>query len=140
AVTTWSDPMLYSCQKNFILGIGDDHTWYDYDVGGNTGAGSYSPTGTSRPVPALVSGDTFNKAATWTLDLQTLEGMTLNPRWPFDTDATYFIAGLAYGVHVNDIRPDLADTQTISTYWMDVAEDQHLENLNPYYLAAKYGG
>jgi type IV pilus assembly protein PilY1 len=140
AVTTWSDPMLYSCQKNFILGIGDDHTWYDYDVGGNTGAGSYSPSGTSRPVPALVAGDTFNKAATWTLDLQTLEGMTLNPRWPFDTDATYFIAGLAYGVHVNDIRPDLADTQTISTYWMDVAEGQHLENLNPYYLAAKYGG
>ncbi len=35
--------ILYSCQKNFILGIGDDHTWYDYDVGGNTGAGSYSP-------------------------------------------------------------------------------------------------
>jgi len=44
-------PILYSCQKNFILGIGDDHTWYDYNVGGNTGAGSYSPTGLSRPVP-----------------------------------------------------------------------------------------
>jgi type IV pilus assembly protein PilY1 len=140
AVTTWVDPILYTCQKNFILGIGDDHTWYDYDVGGNTGAGSYSPTGLSRPVPALVTADTFNLAATWTLDLQTLEGMTPNPHWPFDTDATYFIAGLAYGVHVNDIRPDLSDTQTISTYWMDVAEGQHLENLNPYYLATKYGG
>jgi len=140
AVTTWVDPILYTCQKNFILGIGDDHTWYDYNVGGNTGAGSYSPTGLSRPVPALVTADTFNLAATWTLDLQTLEGMTPNPHWPFDTDATYFIAGLAYGVHVNDIRPDLSDTQTISTYWMDVAEGQHLENLNPYYLATKYGG
>jgi type IV pilus assembly protein PilY1 len=60
--------------------------------------------------------------------------------WPFDSGATYFIAGLAYGVHVNDIRPDLPGAQTISTYWMDVAEGQHLENLNPYYLAAKYGG
>ena len=134
-------PILYSCQKNFILGIGDDHTWYDYNVGGNTGAGSYSPTGLSRPVPPLVAADTFNQAATWTLDLQTLEGIPPNPKWAFGlTDATYFIAGLAYGVHVNDIRPDLPNTQTISTYWMDVAEGQHLENLNPYYLAAKYGG
>jgi type IV pilus assembly protein PilY1 len=141
AVTTWTDPILYSCQKNFIVGIGDDHTWYDYDVGGNTGTGSYSPTGLSRPVPSLVAADTFNLAATWTRDLQTLEGTALNPHWTLGvTDATYFIAGLAYGVHVNDIRPDLADTQTISTYWMDVAEGQHLENLNPYYLASKYGG
>jgi type IV pilus assembly protein PilY1 len=132
--------ILYSCQKNFILGIGDDHTWYDYNVGGNTGTGSYSPTGLSRPVPSAVAADTFNQAATWTLDLQTLEGISPTPRWPFDTDATYFIAGLAYGVHVNDIRPDLQDAQTISTYWMDVAEGQHLENLNPYYLATKYGG
>ena len=133
--------ILYSCQKNFILGIGDDHTWYDYDVGGNSGTGHYSPTGLSRPVPALVAADTFNLAATWTLDLQTLEGIAPNPKWALGlTDATYFIAGLAYGVHVNDIRSDLPDAQTISTYWMDVAEGQHLENLNPYYLAAKYGG
>jgi type IV pilus assembly protein PilY1 len=135
--------ILYSCQKNFILGIGDDHTWYDYNVGGNTGAGSYSPTGLLRPVPAAVAADTFNQAATWTFDLQSLEGIPPNPKWAFGlTDATYFIAGLAYGVHVNDIRPtsDMPDAQTISTYWMDVAEGQHVENLNPYYLAAKYGG
>jgi type IV pilus assembly protein PilY1 len=142
--------ILYSCQKNFILGIGDDHTWYDYNVGGNTGAGHYSPTGLTRTVPALVAADApnpsnlnafYNQAATWTVDLQTLEGIPLNPKWALGlTDATYFIAGLAYGVHVNDIRPDLPDAQTISTYWMDVAEGQHLENLNPYYLAAKYGG
>ena len=71
------------------------------------------------------------------------------PWWPFDSGATYYIAGLAYGTHVNDIRPDLGVKQngakispisTISTYWMDVAEDQEVENLNPYYLAAKYGG
>lgn len=142
--TTTTNPgaaILYSCQKNFILGIGDDHTWYDYNVGGNTGAGRYSPTGLIRSIPPAVTADTFNKAATWTLDLQTLEGIPLNPKWALGlTDATYSIAGLAYGVHVNDIRPDLPDAQTISTYWMDVAEGQHLENLNPFYLAAKYGG
>ena len=36
ALPTWNDPISYWCQKNFILGIGDDHTWYDYNVGGAT--------------------------------------------------------------------------------------------------------
>jgi type IV pilus assembly protein PilY1 len=143
AVTSWptdttgANPgasILYSCQKNFILGIGDDHTWFDYDVGGSTNASG------GRAMPAAVMADTFNQASVWTTDLQTLQGIAPTPWWPFDSGATYFIAGLAYGVHVNDIRPDLPDTQTISTYWMDVAEDQRLENLNPYYLAAKFGG
>jgi type IV pilus assembly protein PilY1 len=134
AVTTWTDPIIYSCQKNFILGIGDDHTWYDYNVGGAT------DTSGPRPKPPAVAADTFNQATTWTQQLEALEGMPLTPWYPFDTGATYYIAGLAYGVHVNDIRPDLAGAQTISTYWMDVAEDQEVENLNHYYLATKYGG
>ena len=88
-----------------------------------------------------MAADTFNLAATWTLDLQTLEGMAHYSQVAVRYGCNrIIIAGLAYGVHVNDIRPDLPDTQTISTYWMDVAEDQHLENLNQYYLAAKYGG
>jgi type IV pilus assembly protein PilY1 len=134
AATTWVDPISYWCQKNFVLGIGDDHTWYDYNVGGGTVTGS-------RTKPASVASDAFNKAHTWTANLQTLEG--INPTtdvWPFDSGATYYIAGLAYGTHVLDIRSDLINTQTISTYWMDVAEYQRLENRNPYYLAAKYGG
>jgi type IV pilus assembly protein PilY1 len=133
AVATWSDPIAYSCQKNFILGIGDDHTWYDYNVGGGTATGS-------RAKPAAVAADTLNQAATWTSNLQTLEGMTVTPWYPFDSGATYYIAGLAYGAHVIDIRPDLTGTQTISTYWMDVMEYQEVENLNIYYLATKYGG
>jgi type IV pilus assembly protein PilY1 len=133
AVSTWTDPIAYSCQKNFILGIGDDHTWYDYNVGGSAATGS-------RVMPSAVAADTLNQAATWTTNLQTLEGITPTPWWPFDSGATYYIAGLAYGAHVIDIRPDLTGTQTISTYWMDVMEYQEVENLNPYYLAAKYGG
>jgi len=138
AVTAWTDPIAYSCQKNFILGIGDNHTWYDNNVGGSAVAGS-SAAG-SRPVPALVASDSFNQAATWTTSLQRLEGIAPTAWWPFDTGATYYIAGLAYGAHVLDIRPDLTGSQTISTYWMDVMEYQGVENLNPYYLAAKYGG
>ena len=147
AVTTWSDPIAYYCQNNFILGIGDDHTWVDYNVGGS------SVTGTNiaghSPVPPLVAADSTNQANTWLDELQSLEGITQTPWWPFDSGATYYIAGLAYGTHVIDIRPDLGVKQsgvkvspisTISTYWMDVAEDEEVENLNPYYLAAKYGG
>ena len=133
-VTTWTDPIAYSCQKNFILGIGDNHTWNDYNVGGGTASGS-------RVKPAAVSSDTFNQAATWTTALQNLEGITPTPWWPVCcTQATYYMSGLAYGIHVNDIRPDLTGAQTVSTFWMDVEEGGGAENLNPYYLAAKYGG
>jgi type IV pilus assembly protein PilY1 len=147
AVTTWTDPIGYYCQNNFILGIGDDHTWEDYNVGGSTQTGQN--IGGHSPVPSAVSSDTFNQANTWLYALQNLEGITQTPWWPFDSGPTYYIAGLAYGTHVLDIRPDLGVMQggtkisqisTISTYWMDVAEDEEVENLNPYYLAAKYGG
>jgi type IV pilus assembly protein PilY1 len=147
AVTTWSDPIAYYCQNNFILGIGDDHTWEDYNVGGSTQTGQN--IGGHSPVPSAVSSDSFNQANTWLYSLQSLEGISQTPWWPFDSGASYYIAGLAYGTHVLDIRPDLGVKQggtkisqisTISTYWMDVAEDEEVENLNPYYLAAKYGG
>ncbi|MDP9013124.1 MAG: PilC/PilY family type IV pilus protein [Pseudomonadota bacterium] len=132
-VTTWADPIAYWCQKNFILGIGDNHTWYDYNVGGGTASGG-------RAKPPAVASDSFNQAAAWTTALQTLEGIALTPWWPFDSGATYYMAGLAYGVHVNDIRPDLTGAQTISTFWMDVEEGGGPENLNDFYLASKYGG
>ena len=140
AVTTWTDPITYRCQKNFILGIGDDHTWPDYNVGGSTQTGLN--IGGHSPVPSAVSGDTFNKANTWLNELQALEGLSQQPFWGAGASqyATQYMAGLAYGAHVLDIRPDLNDTQTISTYWLDVAENQVYEYENPYYLAAKYGG
>ena len=72
AVPTWTHPIAYSCQKNFILGIGDDHTWYDTNVGG-------AAVSDGLPVPPLVAADTFNQAAAWTTDLKQLEGMALNP-------------------------------------------------------------
>ena len=144
AVATWTDPIAYSCQKNFILGIADDHTHFDYDVGGN---GGVTPPYALpvRPLPAAVSADSFNKAYTWTQELQQLEGITQTPWWTYvsgnpQDNSTYFIAGLAYGTHVLDIRPDLTGTQTISTYWVDVEEYGYPDNLNPAYLAAKYGG
>jgi type IV pilus assembly protein PilY1 len=138
AVVTWSDPIIYSCQKNFILGIGDDHTWVDYNVAGSSVAGSNVVS--TRPTPPAVTADTFNQTSTWVSELQALEGISQSAWWNYGMGATYGIAGLAYGAHVNDIRADLTGTQTVSTYWMDVEEGGGPENLNPYYLAAKYGG
>jgi type IV pilus assembly protein PilY1 len=138
AVTTWTDPIAYSCQSNFILGIGDDHTWTDYNVGGSSADGLEYRRPFTRAAAGL-SGH-VEPGEHLVVLVQSLEGMTQTAWWPFDSGATYYIAGLAYGAHVIDIRPDLTGTQTISTYWMDVAEDQEVENLNPYYLATKYGG
>jgi len=152
AVTTWTDPIAYSCQNNFIVGIGDDHTWSDWNVGGAGyayGISSLDVLG-HAPTPPLVESDSFNQGLQWTYDLQILEGMNQDIWWTSDynsqghgqsgTFSTFMMAGLAYGAHVLDIRSDLAGTQTISTYWMDVAEGQEVENLNPFYLASKYGG
>lgn len=134
AVTTWTDPVLYACQKNFILGIGDTNTHYDYNVGGGTLSGS-------RAKPAAVSSDTQNQARTYTNNLLTLEGLSSKvDAWWNSSYATYYMAGLAYQAHTNDIRSDLTGTQTVSTYWMDVMEYQTAADKNPYWLAAKYGG
>lgn len=134
APTSWADkdPIAYSCQKNFILGIGDNNTHYDVNVGGGT-------LTNSRGKPAQVSSDTLNQAATWTSNIEALEGLTSrNGTW--GNNGSQYIAGLAYGAHVTDIRPDITDKQTISTYWMDVMEYQVALDRNPYWLAAKYGG
>lgn len=150
AVATWTDPISYYCQKNFILGIGDDHTHDDYNVGGNNGA---SDSGLPlRTDPPLVANDTFNQSYAWTVALENLEGgITSGIWWQYPggdgSYSTYFIAGLAYGAHVTDIRPDLGvvingvkTISTISTYWMDVEEYGNAEINNMYYLATKYGG
>lgn len=134
AVTTWADPIAYACQKNFILGIGDTNTHYDYNVGGGYLTGT-------RAKPAAVSSDTLNNARTYTNNLLTLEGLNSKvDAWWNSSYATYYIAGLAYGAHTNDMRADLSGTQTVSTYWMDVMEYQTAAASNPYWLAAKYGG
>ena len=141
AQSTWTDPIAYACQKNFILGIGDDHTHTDYNVGTGTAPSGVTVASGSRAKPAAVTTDVLNQAAAWTASMQNLEGVTQSPWWSLGAgQATYYIAGLAYGAHVIDIRSDLTGTQTVSTYWMDVMEYQRAENLNPYYLAAKYGG
>lgn len=135
APATWKDPILYSCQKNFVLGIGDSNTHYDKNTGGGT------LTRTNRNKPAMVREDTFNKSDEWTKWVEQKEGGNVASRnMAWGNDGSGYIAGLAYGNHVNDMRADLVGKQTVSTYWMDVMEGQYAQDRNPYWLAAKYGG
>ena len=142
-ITSALDPILYSCQRNFVLGIGDVNTHADKNLPGRVQSGS------EPGLPALVSGDASVNATTATDKVGALEGLG-----NIGTNATYntpAIAGLAYDSHTKDIRPDSgvrnyigADNtlgvQTIDTYWVDVQEYQAYVPNNQFYLATKYGG
>lgn len=153
-ITNWVDPILYSCQKNFILGIGDTNTHRDANLPGSTIRGN-EPT-----MPAEVAGDNTIDVTTATNKVGIIEGIsnfgpsglgTANPSWCCNQN-TFFMAGLAYDAHTKDIREhDFIDpinldsngkkifTQTISTFWLDVLESGY-QNKNQFYLATKYGG
>jgi type IV pilus assembly protein PilY1 len=138
-ITNPVDPIIYSCQKNFILGIGDVNTHADKNVPGNN-ITSYEPT-----MPAQVTADTTVNAVAATNLVGRMEGLgatlgTVNPYNGCCTNNSALIAGLAYHSHVNDIRPDLTGKQIIDTYWVDVLEYQRMVHNNQYYLATKYGG
>ncbi|MDR6179750.1 type IV pilus assembly protein PilY1 [Pseudomonas sp. SORGH_AS 211] len=135
-VTQWDDPITYSCQKNVILGIGDTNTWNDKNLpGGNTSSGG------EPAIPAEVTADKTVNVETVTQKVASLEGITINTPFTGRGNSAY-IAGLAYDAHTKDQRSDLKGDQTISTYWMDVRENQTLAGRasNQYWLAAKYGG
>ena len=150
-ITSWDDPIQYSCQKNFILGIGDVNTHRDANLPGST-IRSNEPA-----MPPDVAADTSVNVKTATDMVGQLEGLdssylgSANPSWCCNQN-TYFIAGLAYDSHVKDMRPSefkdhntdsggsKINIQTVSTYWLDVQEAEVYRNNNQYYYATKYGG
>lgn len=137
-VTGWQDPITYSCQKNVILGIGDTNTWQDKNLpGGDTSSGG------EPAKPAEVTADSTVNVQTAIQKVASLENITINTPFTGRGNSAY-IAGLAYDAHTNDQRSEanMPGNQTISTYWVDVRENQTLagKRQNQYWLAAKYGG
>lgn len=127
------DPMINTCQKNFILGIGDIYTHQDGQLPGRTG-GPSDPNG-------------LNVDTLWS-HLTDQEGST---SWTGGASGgTPYIAGLAHWANTNDIREESAmpGKQTVRTYWVDVLEEGNRVGGMPaagtlktqYWLAAKYGG
>lgn len=139
-ITAWTDPILYSCQKNFVLGIGDVNTHADRNLPGK------NTTGKSEPAkPAEVAADTGVDAVTYTNLVGALENITpsLAGQQPYGgccSNNGALMAGLAYHANTQDIRADLPGKQTVKTYWLDVLEYQTYEPTNQFYLATKYGG
>lgn len=142
-ITNWQDPMRYHCQANVILGIGDTNTWRDKNLPGNTSA-----AGEPTKAPEVVADTTVDVVADMRR-IWLMEGYSAADATTRSTAAAFngnnnsgYIAALAYAAHTRDIRPDLANKQTISTYWVDVVEanDYKGKATNQYWLAAKYGG
>ena len=185
--TALKDPIKYTCQTNAILSIGDIHTWDDTRVPSSGGpapasanqgalnavngadAGAYVSQLGNLPLiekqgatPASITMAQLRQAgssATTSTVINTQMGLLLEPNNP-GQNATYNMAGLAYFAHTQDIRSDLTNKQTVSTYVVDVLEPgvydgtTNREIYNPskfntssgaagpsmYWLAAKYGG
>ena len=146
-ITTWDDPIQYSCQRNFVLGIGDVNTHADKNLPGAT------PTGNEPPKPAAVTADTSVDTVVATNKVGVLHGNGLgsslgstNPFGGCCNNNSALMAGLAYDSNARDIRPDNAAVpktlgkQTIQTLWLDILEYQTYKANNQFYLAAKYGG
>jgi len=140
-ITNWDDPILYSCQRNFILGIGDTNTNWDRNVPGSSGGGN------EPSMPSLVSGDTTFNAVTATNKVGVMQGVGGGSLGTAGiSSGSYLIAGLAWDANTRDIRlddptkPQTLGKQTVSTYWLDVLEFGAYASNNQYYLAAKYGG
>jgi type IV pilus assembly protein PilY1 len=144
-ITSWDDPILWACQKNFILGIGDVNTHADKNVPGSTGS-SQEPT-----KPATVAADTSVNAVTATNKVGALHGLgaSLGTAENYNgccNNNSALMAGIAYDANTVDIRPDnglvpqTIGKQTIQTYWLDILEYQTYKSNNQFYLATKYGG
>lgn len=134
-ITRWDDPIVYSCQKNFIIGIGDVNTWNDANLQGSTIRTSAEPA-----LPAEVAADTGIDVKKATDMVGQLEGIANLGSYSSGRNNSYFIAGLAYHAHTNDLRSDLSGAQTVNTFWVDVLENQYYLPRNQFWLAAKYGG
>lgn len=136
-ITNWDDPVQNWCQPNVILGIGDIYTHKDKNLPGS------SFTSQEPSKPAAVSADTTINVITRTNQVAAMEGITINHNPFTGRENSAFMAGLAWDAHTRDIRPDLSGGKTtVSTYWVDVLEEQSLEGMarNQFALAAKYGG
>jgi len=146
-ITDWKkeDPIQFSCQRNFVLGIGDIYTHGDKNVPGNTNNAD------EPKMPALVKSDTTVNAVLATNKVGSLQKMgdDLGTRTNISegccSNNSALMAGLAYDANTKDIRPDdttkpnTTGKQTVQTYWVDVLEKAFYAN-NQFYLAAKFGG
>lgn len=118
-VGTDRDPILYQCQANVFLGIGDTATQQEQDAH---------------------SSDNVSNAVTWRAFTEmnsTRNNLGGLAYWAHLNDMRSDVPNT-----VLNASPARARGQTTSTYWVDVVERADLlnNNSNQYYNATKYGG
>lgn len=149
--TTADDPIKWSCQKNFAVGIADENAHCDVDLPGNTltGYSSHCPghTGTASDPDASVNVTTLDNLI-GSKESGMENGGNLGTYYFHNSSRknTWHMAGLAYWANTHDIRPDdnnkpqTKGLQTMQTYFLDVKETGSAGGKNQMWMAAKYGG
>ena len=114
-ITSWQDPIQYSCQKNFIVAINDAFPWLDKKLPGNTFLSTSLQAGDfgqpSNP-------DTSINVTTLTNQVGVLEGLSsLGTTIQWGRDNSFYVAGLAYYANTQDLRSDFDDKQTVQNVY-----------------------
>ncbi|HOP40443.1 MAG TPA: PilC/PilY family type IV pilus protein, partial [Geobacteraceae bacterium] len=169
----WRDPFIYYCQQSFVIAINDANPWLDkrvpgtaftadyggdpandYGVPSNADASINALTWTNKvgdaegltpgtlPVGCVYSGSACSNFTTSDKTVTEL-GKVVGTYPSGSKENSYYISGLAYYAHVNDLRNDLAGRQNLTTYMIDTQEPNSnmlVGNKNMLYLAAKFGG
>lgn len=162
-ITSWgADPIEFSCQKNYIILLGDKNTHCDKRLpGGTTVIGSESTTHQCRKGTEADDFGSYNETipatrgpgvnvSTWTNTLGNLQGDSPNntraaSRTGAGSNGSWYMSGLAYWAARNDIRsddaaqPSTVGAQKVKTYIIDV-EEGGPSATSQFALAAKYGG
>jgi Tfp pilus tip-associated adhesin PilY1 len=122
-ITTWDDPVQYSCQKNYAIMIADVNAWCDYALPGTqissdnnckTGSGPIHSSTISNPIPGLNVATEVNKVAALDTSVNwqsTARQRRASPiKHPITNNSTprhtWHLAGLAPGEH-EQLAPDL---------------------------------
>lgn len=157
SIISWDDPVQYSCQKNYIIVMGDTHTHCDKRLPGGsiTSYGNSNCSGnvnTADPQTAdqgSLSTDTGVNVTTWTNAIGSLEGISSLATRTFQGSSSYYLSGLAYWAAKNGFRTKDDVTMKAKTYIIDVQEYGDKGNIgssnwpsaaSQYWYAAKYGG
>ncbi|MEW5057399.1 MAG: PilC/PilY family type IV pilus protein [Cycloclasticus sp.] len=155
----WEDPIQYSCQKNFLIGMNDAYTWRDKRL-----PGTFFTSSTSNGT--AVSDNDYGEPSTPDTDIDVtaltntvgwLQGFStsyrLGEKMFTGRQNSHYIAGLAYYANTQDIRTGTAGNlgattnfsgkQTITTFMIDSQEYSSNPSTgedNMLWLAGKYGG
>ena len=156
-----NDPIQYTCQKNYIIAMGDQFTHCDKRLPGGSFT-SYGPNqckGTATQAEDKLSLDNGDQGTVNVTNLTTTignwEGLPnlATTGTGAGTAASFYMAGLAHWAGINDIRPDLANNvpvvingtkilkgQTVKTFVINVEENASLGVDSQFWYMAKYGG